>query len=379
MSAVDRKERITTERPTCASCGCHRICACTCCCAEHGKGTDEPPLPVLTPYLVIPCRPGDPGTRPLSPSQAIYSEAIGWRVANPAAPGGWKDYEIHLSCAVANLGPVASPAAMIEFYTGGAIASRHMGHATLTPSQVKADVNLLGRASFTAPPGTVTTVTCPTPWVPGSEEGALKGILVQVRDLFTDPWTAPFDAVNDRHVARNDDIMPRVWNTGVDANAATLAPGASDLHWQLLAGPGAAATQPPIVVTEQHPGGAYFPTDDSMWIWQDAAGTAGAGSAYTFRLPIDLTGYDLASVTISGAWGVDNDGTIALNAQPPTGMGTFSLTGGDVHDNYNLKHPFTINGGFTAGINTLDIQATNVDGPAALSVTRLTLSGTRAP
>ena len=26
--------------------------------------------------------------------------------------------------------------------------------------------------------------------------------LVQVRDLFTDPWTAPFDATNDRHVAR---------------------------------------------------------------------------------------------------------------------------------------------------------------------------------
>jgi hypothetical protein len=116
-----------------------------------------------------------------------------------------------------------------------------------------------------------------------------------------------------------------------------------------------------------------------MWIWQDAAGTADAGSSYTFRLPIDLTGYDLKSVIISGAWGVDNDGTITFNAQPPAGPGTFSLTGGDVHDNYNLQHPFSINDGFAAGINTLDIQVTNVDGPAALNVTRLTLSGTPAP
>jgi hypothetical protein len=383
MSAVDRKERVTTERPTCASCGCHRICACACCCAEHGKGTDEPPLPLLTPYLVIPCRPGDPGTRPLSPSQVIfspsqviYSEAIGWRVANPAAAGGWHDFQLQVSCAVANLGPVASPAAMIEFYAGTDIAIRHMGHAELTPAEVKADVNLLGRASFTAPPGTVTTVTCPTPWVPGSADAAQQGIVVQVRDLFTDPWTAPFDPVNDRHVARNDDIMPRVWNTGVDPNAATLAPGAPDPHWQLLAGPGVANPRAPVVITEQHPGGAYFPTSDSMWIWQDAAGTADPGSSYTFRLPIDLTGYDLASVRISGAWGVDNDGTITFNGQPPTGMGTFSLTGGDVHDNYNLAHPFTITGGFAAGINTLDIQATNVDGPAALNVTRLMLDAT---
>ena len=192
-----------------------------------------------------------------------------------------------------------------------------MGHAELTPAEVKADVHLLGRASFTAPPGTVTTVTCPTPWVPGSEKATQQGILVQVRDLFTDPWTAPFDAVNDRHVARNDDIMPRVWNTGVDPNAATLAPGAADPHWRLIAGPGVDGPRPPFVVTEQHPGGAYFPTSDSRWIWQDAAGTADPGSSYTFRLPIDLTGYNPASVTISGAWGVDNDGTITLNGQPP--------------------------------------------------------------
>jgi hypothetical protein len=368
MSTECRKAHVTIDLPTCA--------CCTCASTGDEPATGGPTQPVPTPFLVLPCLPGESGVRPIPADRALYSRAIDWTIANPAAPGGWADYEIHLSCAVANLGPVASPAAMIEFYTGTAIAIRQTGHATLTPSQVKAGVHPLGRASFTAPPGTVTTVTCPTPWVPGSADAAQQGILVQVRDLFTDPWTAPFDAVNDRHVARNDDIMPRVWNTGVDANAATLAPGASDSHWQLLAGPGVANPRESVVVTEQHPGGAYFTTADSMWIWQDAAGTAAAGSSYTFRLPIDLTGYDLASVRISGAWGVDNDGTITFNGQPPTGMGTFSLAGGDVHDNYNLEHPFTITGGFAAGINTLDIKATNVDGPAALNVTRLTISRT---
>jgi hypothetical protein len=306
---------------------------------------------------------------------ALYSEAIGWTIANPSAPGGWKDLQVRLSCAVANLGAVASAAAMIEFYTGAAIAISHSGHAALTPAQVKAGVQLVGRASFTAPPGSVTTVACPTYWIPGSAEAALQGVLVQVRDLFTDPWTAPFDAMNDRHVARNDNIMLRVWNTGVDSNAATLAPGALDSHWQLVAGPGVDAPRPPFVVTDQHPGGAYFPAADSMWIWQDAAGTGDVDSPYTFRLPIDLTGFDVASVAVNGAWGVDNDGTISLNGQAPAGMGTFSLTNA-AHDNYNLEHPFTITGGFIAGINTLDIQATNADGPAALNVTRLTISGT---
>ena len=92
---------------------------------------------------------------------------------------------------------------------------------------------------------------------------------------------------------------------------------------------------------------------------------------------IDLTGLDEQSVTVSGAWGVDNDGTISLNGNAPTGTGTFLLTNAD-HDNYNVAHPFAITGGFSPGTNFLDIEVTNVDGPAALNVTGLTISGTPA-
>jgi len=375
MRSVDRKDHVTTGPPACGPCRCHGVCACTC--AVDGPGTDEPTLPVLTPFLVIPCAPGDTGARPLPTEQALYSEAIGWTVANPVAPGGWQDFQLRVSCAVANLGPVAGPTAMIEFFIASHLGIRHKGHAMLSAAEVRADAKLLGRATFTAPPGVVTTVRCPVAWRPGSYKAALQGILVQVNDVFTDPWTAPFDAMHDRHVGRNDDTMPRVWNTGVDVNEAPLPAGASDPQWQLAAGPGIGAPQPAVVVSEQHPGGAYFPSTDSMWIWANAAGIADPGSPYTFRLRIDLSGLDPASVSIGGAWGVDNDGTISFNGQPPTGTGTFSLTNAD-HDNYNVAHPFSITGGFVTGLNTLDVQVTNVDGPAALNVTRLTINGTPA-
>jgi hypothetical protein len=197
MSTVHRTNCVATGPGPCPTCGCQPLCVCACIChapGTDGSGAGRETLPVPTPFLVIPCRPGDAGARPLATSQAIYSDAIGWTVANPDAAGGWHDYQLRVSCAVANLGPVASPAAMIEFYTGTAIAIRHKPHATQTPAEVQAGVELLGRQSFTAPPGVAMTVTCPTPWVPGAYKAALQGILVQVRDLFTDPWTAPFDA-----------------------------------------------------------------------------------------------------------------------------------------------------------------------------------------
>ena len=170
-----------------------------------GGGSGGPPIP--TPYLVIPCVPGDPGTRPISTALAITSQAIQATIANPAAPGEWADFQIALSCVVANLGTVACPVAMMEFYTGAAIWIGTAGHDTLTPAEVRAGVQLVGRASFTAPPRATTTVRCPSYWVPGSSNAAMQGVLVQVSDLFIDPWTAPFDAVNDRHVARMDKVM----------------------------------------------------------------------------------------------------------------------------------------------------------------------------
>jgi hypothetical protein len=176
-------------------------------CDDGTTGTQGPPQPIPTPFLVIPYQAGDQGARPISVGTAITNQSIQADIANPAAAGGWADFQIQLSCVVANLGAVASPVAMVEFYIGAAIGVWSAGHDTLTPAQVQADVQLVGRVSATIPPGSAATVTCPKYWVPGSSDAAKQGVLVQVRDLFTDPLTAPFDAVNDRHVARFDEVM----------------------------------------------------------------------------------------------------------------------------------------------------------------------------
>jgi len=199
---------------------------------------------VPTSFLVIPCVPGDPGTRPISTALAITSKAIKATIANGDR---WDDFQIQLSCMVANLGAVASPVALIEFYTGAAIGIWTPGHDTLTPAQVRADVQLVGRTTFTAPPGAITTVNCPSFWVPGSSDAARQGVLVQVTNLFTDPWTAPFDAVNDRHVARNDRVVASMiisqgaatlkgtylfdLDVGVQSGRGAVPPGA-DIWWE---------------------------------------------------------------------------------------------------------------------------------------------------
>jgi len=172
----------------------------------------------------------------------------------------------------------------------------------------------------------------------------------------------------------------RLWRTGVNDSDVPLALRASDPHWLLVSGPGVTAPRAPVVVAEQHPLGQYFPRPGdpptgSMWIGQDAAGSGDVGSPYVFRQSFDLTGYDLASVQINGAWGVDNEGEITLNGQVPIGTGPFSLTG-TVSAHFNTEHTFIITGGFVAGMNALDIAVTNTGGPLGLNVTRLLITAT---
>ena len=170
-----------------------------------GAGGGTTGGPTATPYLVIPSGPADSGARPLAVDQALANRSIQAQIA--VAPGGASISHVQLSCSVANLGAVPSSAALIEFYIGAAIGIWNPGHAGLTPAQVQAGTQLVGRASFVAPPGTTTTVLCPVLWNPASSEEARQGVLVQVSDLFTDPITARFDAMDDRHVARADDVM----------------------------------------------------------------------------------------------------------------------------------------------------------------------------
>jgi hypothetical protein len=106
-------------------------------------------------------------------------------------------------------------------------------------------------------------------------------------------------------------------------------------------------------------------------VWVNASGAAGTGSPYTFQLTFDLTGFNPATATISGAWGVDNDGSILLNGSTPAGSGALTLDGGDNHSNYQAFHDFQITGGFGSGINTLDFLATDLGILGGLNVNSL--------
>jgi hypothetical protein len=163
--------------------------------------------PTATPFLLIPNGPTDNGARPLPVSQALANPGIQAVITNPGSTNGWADFAIQLSCAVSNLGVVGSAAALAEFYVGDQFGIWNPSHQTLTPAQVQANAELVGRTAFIASPGAATTVLCPGLWTPGSADAAQKGVLAQISDMLTDPVAAPFDGIGDRHVARNDGVM----------------------------------------------------------------------------------------------------------------------------------------------------------------------------
>jgi PEP-CTERM motif len=169
-----------------------------------------------------------------------------------------------------------------------------------------------------------------------------------------------------------------LFNTGVDVTGAPLPGGSPDPHWSIVAGPGITGPTAPFVVDNQSVGGYYAQSSDSRWIGVNADGSDETAVSYTFRVTFDLTGFDPTTAVISGSWGVDNNGSIELNAAPAIGTGELTL-GGGVVANFDIFHDFTITGGFVAGINTLDILAEDDANPGALNVTNLVISTSAVP
>jgi hypothetical protein len=118
---------------------------------------------------------------------------------------------VQLSCLVVNLGAVGCAAGLAEFRAGPMFSTDNPNHKTLLPQDIEKNAQLIGYASFQVPPGGTATVVCPklmhAEWhdVQTNDMDLGAGVLVQINDLFTDRLTNPFDAVNDRHVARLDD------------------------------------------------------------------------------------------------------------------------------------------------------------------------------
>jgi hypothetical protein len=186
---------------------------CCCCCEDQGGvppkgGTDGGYTgPTAMPYLVIPSSTGDAGSRPILPSLGFLNLNLQETMSPNWPTIDWSTFAVTFSCLVTNLGAAGCAAGLAEFYIGPSFSMWNPAHAGLTPAQVKADARLLGIASFRVPSGGTTSVVCPRPWLPGSLDACHMGLLVQVYDFFSDRVTTPFDALNDRHVARNDQVM----------------------------------------------------------------------------------------------------------------------------------------------------------------------------
>jgi hypothetical protein len=147
-----------------------------------------------------------------------------------------------------------------------------------------------------------------------------------------------------------------VFGTGVDFSGQVLADGTVDPHYQLIASAAPLYPGPDAIVadTQVHPVDNWISTGTaSKWISVrfDAAEHSPEGD-YTYRTTFDLTGFDLATVMLTGYAAPDDVASIFLNNAA-------------THTNvccYYQWFPFTISSGFVAGVNTLDFIVQNTGG-----------------
>jgi hypothetical protein len=166
----------------------------------------------------------------------------------------------------------------------------------------------------------------------------------------------------------NGTVQPvaTLFNTGVDASGAVLAPGATDPHFILTA-----AAQGPVntnaTVCSNHP--AWVANDTaSSWISVVSSGlTSINAGGFNYATRFSLNGFIPASVQIQANIAVDDNlSDILLNG---TSLG-ISCSG---YSAYN--GPFALNGAALPGTNTLEFRTVNGGGPGGFRAT-FTSSGT---
>lgn len=152
------------------------------------------------------------------------------------------------------------------------------------------------------------------------------------------------------------DLIPGLYNTGVDDFGVPLAPGAVDPHYTLSvsADPGYPFPGPAFVV-DPLPGDWLPNTASSQWINPSGEPISHFTGVYEYELEFDLTGLDPSTASISGTWALDDglSGSIILiNGAPVAGTG-------HAYPGWLVLESFSITSGFVPGINTLTFSTTN--------------------
>ena len=169
--------------------------------------------------------------------------------------------------------------------------------------------------------------------------------------------------------------VPGLFNTGTGADGTVLADGTVDPHYQLVTNANDPQSKAAIVedstifpiATEHYVANSAT----SKWIGPLLDPNAAPGD-YVYRTTFDLTGFDPATVLLTGSWAVDDTGTDILLNGASTGLkngGFASLT------------PFVLTEGFKDGTNTLDFLVHNGElaaDPTAANPTGFRVEGLRA-
>lgn len=157
--------------------------------------------------------------------------------------------------------------------------------------------------------------------------------------------------------------IPSVYSTGINDFYNPLNVGSLDFHYTLTPpsvpwGTGVNATATDITGT-----GWAVPVDNARWI--SIAATPGTNqTTQDYWTAFNLDRFDSSTAEITGTWQASGTASMHLN-----GQFAGSITGGTVS-------PFTLNSGFTPGINWLQFTVATANGNNGLLVS---MTGTASP
>ena len=150
------------------------------------------------------------------------------------------------------------------------------------------------------------------------------------------------------------------YNTGVATDGSLLQAGEADSHYTLLYSSDAGGS----IATATAANGAWTTASDAGWISPGADGNSNwASGYYVYETTVDLTGVDPSTVDLSGLLAADDQVYIYLNRGANA---VFSSSG------FTTLTPFSINSGFTQGLNQVDFVVVNGSGPTGLLVSDAT-------
>ncbi len=146
-----------------------------------------------------------------------------------------------------------------------------------------------------------------------------------------------------------------ILSTGLDAsNDLLTVSGSADANWTVDQSGGGTAPAQLVQPYSANFSSSWVPDGpNSAWIARNANLQNNGPAPYTFTRTFDLTGQNLANISIAGNWAVDDSGTLSLNGhQIATGSGGGSLSS------------FSVPAGslfLNQGLNTLTITMTSND------------------